>query len=122
MTTLRRLFRRPTAPSKDTDTERAAGVRNDADGAYRVQRINEFVAAMSDPTPTRVAELTDFLDQWVILRSSSGFIAFPGWEDEPLLTRDAHPTREEAVAYVESLSGSLRPGREQVIDTDPDRA
>ena len=94
----------------------SVGVRTESDAEYRHQRINEYAAAMSDRSPKRVAELTEFLDQWVILRTSSGYVAAPGWEDEPLLTRDAHPSREDAIAYVESLGGTLRPGREQAID------
>lgn len=108
-------------PVSSREGLRAAGVRTESDAAHRIQRIGEHIAAMGDRTFKRVTEVTEFLDQWLVVRAGSGYIATPGWDDE-LASRDAHPTRADAVAYVAGLGGTLRLGREQVIDTGHDRA
>lgn len=112
---LLRLLRRDTISIPNSlAAEHAAGVRDEADGTRRVDRIAEYARAMSDRTPARIVELTEFLDQWMIVETSAGWIPVPGWDDD-LLLREAHSTREEAEAAVARVGGSLRPGRVQSI-------
>ncbi len=83
----------------------AAGVRNTADAEYRQQRITQFAGLIADPD--QVAHVIARLDCWHILETSGGYVAHPLWEDEPMLTRDVHPTRDGAIAEVHAVGGTL---------------
>lgn len=87
------------------------GVRNNADAKHRKARIQELILTMEDQSAENIEAVKEFMDQWVIFKASSGYIATPGWDDEPLLTRNAYSTYEDACTAVASVGGTLRTGR-----------
>lgn len=102
---LRQRFAKPASMA-------ASGVRTESDAAYRRQRMDFFARQMADRSPAKVRELEEFLDQWMVLPVTTDqgdeWLAFPGWDDEPLLTRNTYPTYDEAVTAVAAVGGDLR--------------
>lgn len=96
--------------------EIAAGVHATSDAVHRKERIRACIQAMGNPTQERIVEVVEFLDLWVILQTSRGWIPFPGWEGAPGQSRDVYPTRAEAVTAVARCGGELRAGRAQRVD------
>ncbi len=82
----------------------AVGVRTESDAEYRQLRIEQFTAHAD---PARATVIAAALDRWHILESSGGWIAYPLWDDEPLLTREAYPSREAATDAVRAAGGAL---------------
>lgn len=86
----------------------SVGVRNESDREYRLRRIAQIAGAVPDGKRGVVMEQ---LDRWgiEIWENDSGvrYLPRPLWDDEAALTRSPFASHAEAVAYVESVGGSL---------------
>lgn len=109
MKLLSRIFRRQPAPVSIEMA--AAGVRSATDAERRRSRIRALTETMEDQSREKVAELTEFLDQWIVFRANKGWTAAPGWDDEPYDGRSTYSTYADACTAVAAVGGVLRPGR-----------
>lgn len=89
-------------------TDESVGVRSESDREYRLRRIEQITNAAPDD---KECEVRKQLDLWSIevWENETGirYLPSPLWDDEAALTREDFTSRAEAIAYVESVGGTL---------------